>query len=304
MVSKQGAEKGGKKAMSRELSLDQLVEQAREGDEVALEAIVRALQDRIYNLALRMLWHPSDAEDATQEILLKVITHLRQFRQESTFMTWVYQIAPNYLFTARRRRAETTPLTFAFIGDVLEAVEAERAQAHPVLESQEGVEQEVLVIELQLRCTRGMLLGRAGKHRLAYILSEVFEVSSAQGASILTISESAYRKRVSRARARLRRCMEPTCRLVGEVEECNCVRQLGHGSSAEQRRLATLLATHPLGVSALQPDAGLLASARELGPVGRVAGIFWSPPSFAAPDRMILALKRLLASDTFRIFEV
>jgi len=60
--------------MRIEPSLDQLVEQAREGNEEALEAVVRAIQDRIYNLALRMLWHPSDAEDATQEILLKVIT--------------------------------------------------------------------------------------------------------------------------------------------------------------------------------------------------------------------------------------
>src|SRR3984893_18792680 len=284
--------------MSLEPSLDQLVEQAREGDEEALEAVVRAIQDRIYNLALRMLWHPSDAEDATQEILLKVITHLRQFRQESTFMTWVYQIATNHLFTTRRRRAETTPLSFAFIGDVLEATEAEHAQAHPVLESQEGVEQELLVKELQLRCTLGMLLCLDREHRLAYILSEVFEVSSVQGASILTISESAYRKRVSRARARLRSCMEPTCRLVGEAQECNCLRHLGQSSSTEQRRLATLLATHPLGASALQPDAGLLAQARELGQLERVAAIFRSHPSFAAPDRMILALKRLLASDT------
>jgi len=66
--------------MSRESRLDQLVEQAREGDEEALEAVVRGIQDRIYNLALRMLWHPSDAEYATQEILLKVITRLSQFR--------------------------------------------------------------------------------------------------------------------------------------------------------------------------------------------------------------------------------
>ena len=304
MVSKQGAEKGGKEVMSIEPSLDQLVEQAREGNEEALEAVVRAIQDRIYNLALRMLWHPSDAEDATQEILLKVITRLRQFRQESTFMTWVYQIATNHLFTTRRRRAETTPLTFAFIGDELEAVEAERAQAHPVLEIQEGVEQELLLKELQLRCTLGMLLCLDREHRLAYILSEVFEVSSAQGASILTISESAFRKRVSRARARLRRCMEPHCRLVGEAKECNCVRHLGQSSSTEQRRLATLLATHPLGVSVFQPDAGLLAQACELGQLERVAAIFRSHPSFAAPDRLVLALKRLLASDTFRIFEV
>src|SRR6266705_2458972 len=285
--------------MSRESRLDQLVEQAREGDEEALEAVVRGIQDRIYNLALRMLWHPSDAEYATQEILLKVITRLSQFRQESAFTTWVYQIAKNHLLTTRRHRAETTPLSFAFIGDVLEAVEAERAQANPTLEIQDGVEQELLVKEIQLRCTLGMLLCLDREHRLAYILSEVFEVSSAQGASILTISESAFRKRVSRARARLRRCMEPQCCLVGEAQECHCVRQLGQSSSAEQRRLATLLATHPLGVSALQPDAGLRAQARELGQLERVAAIFRSHPSFAAPDRLVLAIKRLLASDTF-----
>jgi hypothetical protein len=65
-----------------------------------------------------------------------------------------------------------------------------------------------------------------------------------------------------------------------------------------------LLTTHPLGVSAFQPDVGLLAQAREIGQLERVAAIFRSHPSFAAPDRLVLAIKRLLASDTFRIFEV
>jgi RNA polymerase sigma factor (sigma-70 family) len=291
--------------MNIETGLDQLVERAREGDKEAIEAVARAIQDRIYNLALRMLWHPSDAEDATQEILLKVITHLSQFRRKSTFMTWVYQIATNHLLTTRRRRAETTPLSFAFIGDVLEAVETEYTpQAHPVFENQDGVEQELLVKDLQLRCTLGMLLCLDREHRLAYILSEVFEVSSAQGASILTISESAFRKRVSRARTRLRRCMEPQCRLVGEAEECHCVQHLDQSSSAEQRRLATLLATHPLEVSALRPDAGLLAQARELERLERVAAIFQSHPSFATPDRLVPAIKKLLTSETYRIFEI
>jgi RNA polymerase sigma factor (sigma-70 family) len=290
--------------MRVESRLDHLVEQARKGDEEALEAVVRGIQDRIYNLALRMLWHPSDAEDATQEILLKVITRLSQFRQESAFTTWVYQIAKNHLLTTRRHRAETTPLSFAFIGDVLEAIEAERSQANPIHESKDGVEQGLLVKEIQLRCTLGMLLCLDREHRLAYILGEVFEVSSAQGASILTISETAFRKRVSRARARLQRFMEPNCRLVNEAKECNCVRNLDQSSSSEKQRLATLLATHPLEVSAFQPDAGLLAQARELGQLERVAAIFRSHPSFAAPDRLVLAIKRLLASETFRIFEM
>jgi RNA polymerase sigma factor (sigma-70 family) len=290
--------------VSIEPGLEQLVEQARQGDEEALEAVIRGIQDRIYNLAVRMLWHPSDAEDATQEILLKVITHLSQFRHESAFTTWVYQIAKNHLLTMRRHRAETNPLTFAFIGDELEAVEAERSQANSVLESKDGVEQGLLVQEVQLRCTLGMLLCLDREHRLAYILGEVFEVSSAQGASILTISEAAFRKRVSRARARLQKFMEPNCHLVNEAHECNCVRQLAQSSSAEKRRLATLLATHPLGVSAFQPDAGLQAQARELGHLERVGAIFRSHPSFAASDRFVLAIKKLLASKTFRIFEM
>jgi RNA polymerase sigma factor (sigma-70 family) len=290
--------------MSTESELDQLVEQAREGDKEALEALVRGIQDRIYNLAVRMLWHPSDAEDATQEILIKVITRLSQFRHESTFTTWVYQIAKNHLLTTRRHRAETNPITFAFIGDELEAVEAKGSQANPVLESQDGVEQGLLVKEIQLRCTLGMLLCLDREHRLAYILGEIFEVSSAQGASILTISEASFRKRVSRARARLLKFMEPNCSLVGEAKECNCVRQLNQSSSAEKRRLATLLATHPLGVSAFQPDAGLRAQAYELDHLEQMAAIFRSHPSFAAPDRFVLAIKRLLASETFQIFEI
>ena len=234
---------------------------------------------------------------------MKVITHLSQFRQESAFMTWVYQIAKNHLLTTRRHRAETTPLSFEFIGDVLEAGEAEQYHAKPFQESQDGIEQDLLVKDVQLRCTLGMLLCLDREHRLAYILGEVFEVSSAQGASILAISEAAFRKRISRARARLQRFMEPNCRLVNESKECNCVRHLDQSSSAEKRRLATLLATHPLEVSALKPDAGLVTQARELRHLERVAAIYRGHPYFAAPDRLILAIKRLLTSETFRIFE-
>ena len=65
-----------------------------------------------------------------------------------------------------------------------------------------------------------------------------------------------------------------------------------------------LLATHPLGVSAFQPDAGLQAHGRELEHLSRVAAIFRSHPSFVASDRFVLEIKRLLASETFRIFEM
>lgn len=69
------------------MALDSLVEKAKAGDQAALEEIIRQIQDKIYALALRMLWHPEDAQDATQEILIRVITHLGSFKRESQFST-------------------------------------------------------------------------------------------------------------------------------------------------------------------------------------------------------------------------
>lgn len=65
-----------------------LVARARSGDREALEALIRRHQPWIYNIALRMLSHPHDAEDATQEILLEALTRLASFEERSSFRTW------------------------------------------------------------------------------------------------------------------------------------------------------------------------------------------------------------------------
>jgi len=77
------------------------VKRAQQGDQAALEELIAQIQSKVYGLALRMLWHPEDAQDATQEILLRVVTHLATFRGESSFYTWVYRIAANHLFRFR-----------------------------------------------------------------------------------------------------------------------------------------------------------------------------------------------------------
>src|SRR6266702_3383179 len=87
-------------------SLEELAARARDGDRSALEDLVTRIQDRVYNLALRMLWHPEDARDATQEILIRVITRLGTFRGASAFMTCAHRVAAHYLLTARKSRLE------------------------------------------------------------------------------------------------------------------------------------------------------------------------------------------------------
>jgi RNA polymerase sigma factor (sigma-70 family) len=83
-----------------------LVVSARSGDRTALEHLVQRHQTWIYNIAVRMLYHPQDAEDATQEILIKVLTRLSSFEGRSSFRTWLYRIVVNHVLNMKRGRAE------------------------------------------------------------------------------------------------------------------------------------------------------------------------------------------------------
>src|SRR5439155_13207298 len=103
-----------------EESLEDLVRRAREGDRDALEGLVSDIQGRIYGLALRMLWHPEDARDAAQDILIRIVTRLSTFRGASSFSTWAYRVAANYLLTARKSRLEERNYTFQRFGDELD----------------------------------------------------------------------------------------------------------------------------------------------------------------------------------------
>src|SRR3989442_7853801 len=88
-----------------------LVARARSGERQALEALVGRHQAWIYNIAVRMLYHPPDAEDATQEILVKALTGLSSFEGRSSFRTWLYRIVVNHVLNIRRGRREPEALT-------------------------------------------------------------------------------------------------------------------------------------------------------------------------------------------------
>jgi len=73
----------------------QLVKEAVDGDKEALNKIIQIHQPFIYNVAWKMSHDPVDADDLTQEVLIKVITKLGQFSFKSNFRTWLYRIVVN-----------------------------------------------------------------------------------------------------------------------------------------------------------------------------------------------------------------
>lgn len=91
---------------------DILIRQAKDGDAAALSGLVKGIQDKVFRLSMRMLADPDAAQDATQEILIRVITKLSTFKGDSRFETWVDKVAVNYLLTARKVIARDPCLSF------------------------------------------------------------------------------------------------------------------------------------------------------------------------------------------------
>jgi RNA polymerase sigma factor (sigma-70 family) len=195
-----------------------LVELAKNGDPAALEKLVLRHQAWIYNIAVRMVFEPHDAEDVTQEVLVKVITKLSTFKGECKFRTWLYRIAANHVLNMKRRGAEAQSLTFPKYGGAIDNT--------PDLDLPDPksvpVEAPLLVEEAKIGCTTGMLLCLDRKQRLIFTLGEIFGVSDTVGGEVLEMTADNFRQCLARARRDLYSFMNNQCGLVNKNNPCRC----------------------------------------------------------------------------------
>jgi RNA polymerase sigma factor (sigma-70 family) len=276
------------------LPLESLAARACEGDANALESLITAVQGDVYNLAVRMLWHPVDAEDATQEILLKVATRLATFRHESSFRTWMFRVATNHLLNTRRSSVERQEITFAdFAADL--ATDPTDVVAPPSAEA----DQALLELEVKVGCTQGMLLCLDRDDRIAYVLGDIFELKSEDAADILGIAAPAFRKRLSRAREALREFMMTHCGLANTKAACRC-----------STRVPVAIArgrVDPGDLHFASPDRGrrralpVQDQVAEIDELHRIAGIFRSHPDYTTPDRIQSRVREILRSHQFSV---
>lgn len=198
-----------------------LASQAQRGDREALESLVVRHQPWIYNIARRMLWLPDIAEDATQDVLIKMIGGLGGFRGESRFRTWLYRIAVNHMLNVNRESGG--------------AVEAAARLAHSGEDPHSALDPpdprtvpeplEILVEEAKTGCMAAMLLCFDGLQRAVYTLGEIFGVSDAIGAEVLEMTPANFRQILSRTRKDLYSFMHGRCGLANPANACRCPRK-------------------------------------------------------------------------------
>jgi RNA polymerase sigma factor (sigma-70 family) len=270
-----------------------LVTRARQGDPAALEDVLRNIQDRLYTLSLRMLYHPADAEDATQEILVKIITHLGSFRGEGAFLSWAMKVAANHLLSIRRRPREKT-ISFE---EMASKIVSDWPKPWKELESVPM--QNLLVEEFRIACLQVILLGLDRAHRLAYILGEIFEVSGPDGAKVLGIGDAAYRKRLQRARSRIQHFMVNHCALIRPGNPCLCERQADFFLATGQLRADRLVfADHPCR---LRHSPLAMTRLREMDELARISSLYQTHPDFKAPGSFVAHLRELVDSGRFEV---
>lgn len=193
-----------------------LVEKAVAGDKESLETVLLSVQDLVFNLSWRMLGTFPDAEDASQDILLKIMTHLSSYKGESAFSTWVFSIAANHLKDYKKHMFGKYPLSFEFYGD-----DIKNADIQNVPDLTQNVEKSILAEELKLSCTNVMLQCLDAESRCIFILGTMFKIDSRIAGDILGITPEAYRQRLVRVRRKMADFLSEYCGEYGKGK-CRC----------------------------------------------------------------------------------
>ena len=271
----------------------ELVRLAKDGSRDALEELIARHQSWIYNIALRMLHHPEDAKEATQEVLIKLFTRLSTFAEQSSCRTWLYRIAINHFLNMKRGRAELAEISFAQYGRNLDDTpDAELPDPRAV-----AVDVQLLVAEARIGCMSGMLLCLDRGQRLTFILGSIFGVSDAVGAELLELSRDNFRQRLARARRDLQNFMQDKCGLVNTANPCRCAKKTrgfitaGH-IDPNNLRFARGRVTHVRDVVGR-------VSAEVTGLNGAYAELYRDHPFQNSPD-FVTALRELMDRPEFR----
>lgn len=205
-----------------------LICQSLNGDKKALEQLLSSIQDLVFNLSLRMLGTIVDAQDASQDIMIKIITNLSGFKSTSSFSTWVYRLAVNHLLNYKKAVLSKQQLSFEIFASDLNQTDED-----VFIDSTNDFEQDEFAHELKLSCSNVMLQCLDSQSRCVFILGTMFNVDSKTAGEIMDITPEAYRQRLSRAKQRMSGFMNEYCGLANG--KCNCKKRTGY--AIEKRRL-------------------------------------------------------------------
>jgi RNA polymerase sigma factor (sigma-70 family) len=267
----------------KSISDEALATAASAGDTAALAELCARLETPVFRLCLRLLGNPAEAEDAAQDVMVKVITHLSTFEGASALRTWVHRIAVRHVWG---RTPDNTVDEATF--DAL----LEKGLAYGASQPAPTPEESQLAREVCLSCTQGMLHTLNRDERLALVLVELLGLDGHEAADVAECSAAAFRQRLSRARLKLGAFLQRSCGVVQPKAACRCDKQI-----AGKRALGL---TEPklqrLACDDLPHPSQTVEALDELQAVRAIHQAFQRDGLFAAPATLRTKLQHLLPS--------
>lgn len=190
----------------QELSDERLMEVLVAGDKAAFDVLVQRHKVRLYNYVLRLLRDPAEAEDVTQEALVRAYVHADKYRNIAKFTTWLYTIATN-LVRNRVRKLRSTPRLVSIQGGRGEG-EDEGREALQLPDTGDLPDRRAEKQELHAIVTSSIERIPL-RYREAFVLREVHDLSYEEIAAVTGLKLGTVRSRINRGRGHFRSIMEP-----------------------------------------------------------------------------------------------
>jgi len=181
-----------------------LIERVCAGEKHLFYDLISPYQRSVYIAAYSVLQNESDAEEAAQEAFLKALTHLRSFRKESRFSTWLIQIAVN---EARMKRRKDRKFLYDSI-DQPEEDEAGEYFPRDFADWREIPSEALQRTELR-RALQKAIASLEPKYREVFVMRDIHHLNIAETAAALKITEASVKTRLLRARLQMRDALAP-----------------------------------------------------------------------------------------------
>jgi RNA polymerase sigma-70 factor, ECF subfamily len=182
---------------------EMLIRRIRDGEHGLFYRLIQPYERRVYAAALAILRNEADAEDVAQEAVLKALKHIRQFRSESRFSTWLIQITINEArMRIRKRDARMTEPMVDHQDEEGNYIPRDFADWRDI--PSETLERKEVRLQL------GMALASLGeKYREVFVLRDMQHLSIEETAKVLGVSSASVKTRLLRARLMLRDLLTP-----------------------------------------------------------------------------------------------
>lgn len=187
-----------------------LLERSKAGDIAAFEKLIEVYQKKIYNLAYRMICNHDDAADIAQEALIRIFKSIANFKEQSSFSTWVYRITTNVCLDEIRKKKNRRVLSLD------EEIRVDDGEMQRQIMSDDPLPDEVVEREELRSIVNGAIDSLSEEQRLVITLRDIQGLSYDEIAEVLDCPSGTVKSRINRARQALKNVLMTKRELLNE----------------------------------------------------------------------------------------